>query len=68
VGERGSSGASELFYRFSAPEDGRYTFDTKASCDDDGGDGLTSIITHPVEEGDEIFVAVDFLIRIIRKL
>jgi hypothetical protein len=76
-GECGSSGASDMFYRFAAPEDGCYTFDTESSgydtllrlfdacegtslaCDDDGGTGVTSKITHPMEEGDEVFVVVD---------
>ena len=76
-GECGSSGGADIFYRFAAPEDGCYTFDTEASsydtllrlfdacegvslaCDDDGGSGVTSKITHPMEEGDEVFVVVD---------
>jgi hypothetical protein len=77
MGECGSSGGSDMFYRFAAPEDGCYTFDTEASdfdtllrlfdacegtslaCDDDGGGGVTSMITHAMEEGDEVFVVVD---------
>jgi len=76
-GECGGSGAPDTFYRFAAPEDGCYTFDTESSgydtllrlfdacegtslaCDDDGGSGTTSKITHPMEEGDEVFVVVD---------
>jgi len=81
VGEPAQSGATEsVWWTWTAPTTGTYTFDTEGSgydtylslftgndfpnlslvaADDDGGDGLTSLITQSVTAGETYQIAVD---------
>jgi hypothetical protein len=81
VGEPTQNGATEsVWWTWTAPTNGTYTFDTEGSgydtylslftgndfpnlslvaADDDGGDGLTSLITQSVTAGETYQIAVD---------